>query len=69
MEFVGLLGSHRQSGATTMRVDRHPPLPVELEAMAAWNMVQPAMSVFEIGRLELKRGDHWRDVQIAERVA
>ncbi len=50
-----------------MRVDCHSTLPVELEAMAAWNMVEPAMSVFKIGRLEPKRGDHWRDVQVASR--
>ena len=68
VEFVGLLGSHRHSGAAAKRVDRNPPLPVELEAMAAWHMMEPAMSVFEIGRLEPKRRNHWGHVQIANRV-
>src|SRR5665213_2253312 len=36
--------------------------------MAAWNMVEPAMRVFEIGGLEAKRGDHWGRVQMAKRV-
>jgi hypothetical protein len=69
MEFVRLLGSYRESRAATQRVNRHPALPVELEAMAAWNMVEPAMRVFEIGRLEPKRSNHGRDVQVAKRVA
>jgi hypothetical protein len=68
MEFVGLLGVYRESRAATKSVDCHPSFPVELEAMAAWNMIEPAVSVLEIGRLELKRGDHRRDVQMAKRV-
>jgi hypothetical protein len=63
MEFVRQLGPHRQRRAAARRVDGYASLPVELEAMAAWNVVKPAMSVFEIGRLKPKRGDHWRDVQ------
>jgi hypothetical protein len=62
MELVGLLGPYRQRRAAAKRVDRHPPGPVELETMAAWHMVQPAMRKFEIGRLEAKRSDHRRDI-------
>jgi hypothetical protein len=68
MEFVRLLGIYRESRATTMRVDRYLAVPFELKPMAAWNMVKPTMSIFEIGRLESKRGNHRRDVQMARRV-
>ena len=68
MEFISLLGPYRQGRAPAQRVDRHPTAPVELEPMAAWNMVEPAMSVFEIGWLEAKRGDHGRDIKITNRV-
>jgi hypothetical protein len=68
MEFVGLLGPHRESRATAKRIDRHPPGPVELETMAAWNVLQPAVRKLEIGRLEAKRSDHRRDVKMANRV-
>ena len=61
MEFVRLLGSYRESRAATQRVNCHPALPVELKAMAARHMAEPAMRVFEIGRLEPKRGDHGRN--------
>jgi hypothetical protein len=69
MEFVRLLGSYRESRAATQRVNRHPALPVELKAMTAWHMIEPAMSKFEIGRLEPERGNHGRNIQVAKRVA
>jgi hypothetical protein len=68
MQFVGLFWSHRQGSAATKGVDRYPPGPLELEPMTAWNMMQPAMGVFEIRRLGAKRGYHRRDVQIAKRL-
>jgi hypothetical protein len=45
-----------------MRIDDHPPVLLELKPMAAWNMVNPTMSIFEIRRLEPKRGNHRLDV-------
>jgi hypothetical protein len=68
MEFVGLLGVYRESGAATKSVDCHSSFPVKLEAMTAGNMIEPAVSVFEIRGLEAKRGDHRGDVQMAERL-
>jgi hypothetical protein len=55
MQFIRLLRIDRERRAAALRVDRDPPFPVELKAVAAWNMVEPAMSIFEIGRLEPKR--------------
>src|SRR6202044_3542597 len=69
MEFVRLLGPYGESRTATKSVDCHPSFPVELEAMAAWNMAEPAVGVLEIGGLEPKRGDDRRDVQMAKRVA
>ena len=68
MKFVRLLRPYRQSRAAAKRVDRHPPGPIEPEAMTAWNMAQPAMGELEVGRLEAKPGDHWRNVQIANQL-
>jgi hypothetical protein len=68
MEVVRLLGFYRESRATAMRVDRYPAVPLEPKPMAAWNMVKPTMNIFEIGRLEAKRGNHRRDVQMARQV-
>ena len=68
MKFVRLLSRYRQARAAADGVDRHPPGPIELEAMTAWNMPQPAMGKLEVDRLEAKCGDHWRNVQVANRM-
>src|SRR6478735_2336828 len=54
------------SGGLGERAD--PPQPVELEAVTTWHMVQPAMRVVEIARLEAKRRNHRRNVQISNPV-
>ena len=67
-QFVGLLWLDRQHCASAERVDRHTSQPVELEAMTAWDVVQPAMRIFEIVRLEAQRRYHRRYVQISNRL-
>src|ERR1700721_3060965 len=67
MEFAGLLGVYGESRAATKSVDCHSSFPVEQEAMTAWNMIEPAVSVLEIGGLETKRGNHRREGQMAGR--
>jgi hypothetical protein len=63
-QFVGLLGLNRHRRASTSRVDRHPSKPVELETMAAGDVMQRALSIFEVARLETQRRNHCRDVQM-----
>ena len=51
-QFVALFGLDRHRRASAERVDRDPSQPVELETVTTWDVVQPAMGIFEVFRLE-----------------
>jgi hypothetical protein len=76
-KLFALFDANRTACASACCVDRHLSRLIEVKSMTTRDMKQPmvcrdgttrrTLLVFEIGRLELKRRNHWRNVEVMRR--